>query len=237
MSEHRSRWISRARGFSICRPFKTERVSRADRSGGAAFGRLTFRHTAGSQHTRKSRISRPIDGTGLSPSICLHFPMPIPRILPTMPAAELGRIVNMPRHNGSGFIQKSRYLSAKHGSSSYQGLGALRPRQPASPAMRICPGCVLGPPAGRIKPINAPRRRAKEFLPQLRPNDSRRTALSLIPTPKQIGALTVFFCSDEQRRFGCALTVDAADGPIGEKSYSEQSRPKDSVAISRTARR
>lgn len=129
--------------------------------------------------------------------------------LPAMRAAKSGRIVNIASAHGlTASPFKSAYVSAKHGVVGLTKTVALEVAEEGITCNAICPGYVLTPLvenqiADQMKVHNLPRERAvKDVMLQRQP--TREFA-----RVEDIGALTVFLCSDAAAQItGTTLSVD-----------------------------
>jgi 3-hydroxybutyrate dehydrogenase len=129
--------------------------------------------------------------------------------IPAMRAAKWGRIVNIASAHGlTASPFKSAYVSAKHGVVGFTKTVALELAEEGITCNAICPGYVLTPMvenqvADQMKVHNLPRERViKEVMLQRQP--TREFA-----AVEEIGALTVFLCSDAARQItGTTLSVD-----------------------------
>jgi len=129
--------------------------------------------------------------------------------LPAMKARGWGRIVNIASAHGlvaSPF--KAAYVAAKHGIVGLTKVVALETAEAGITANAICPGYVWTPLVeqqieDQAKSHNLPRERVvREVLLARQPN--RRFA-----TVEEMGALTVFLCSDAAASItGAALPVE-----------------------------
>ena len=129
--------------------------------------------------------------------------------LPQMRQRNWGRIVNIASTHGLvASVEKAAYVAAKHGVVGLTKVVALETATTAVTCNAICPGWVLTPlvekqiqeRAGREK-ISVDQAKL-DLLSEKQP--SREFA-----TPAQIGALTVFLCSDAAGQIrGAALPVD-----------------------------
>jgi 3-hydroxybutyrate dehydrogenase len=130
-------------------------------------------------------------------------------VIPAMRAAKWGRIVNIASAHGlTASPFKSAYVSAKHGVVGFTKTVALELAEEGITCNAICPGYVLTPLvenqiADQMKVHNLPRDRViKEVMLQRQP--TREFA-----KVEEIGALTVFLCSDAAKQItGTTLSVD-----------------------------
>jgi len=129
--------------------------------------------------------------------------------LPKMKQANWGRVVNIASAHGLvASAQKSAYVAAKHGIVGLTKAVALETARTGITCNAICPGWVLTPLVqkqidDRARNESIPADKAKrELLAEKQPSVE-------FVTTDQIGALTVFLCSDagEQIR-GAAWNID-----------------------------
>jgi 3-hydroxybutyrate dehydrogenase len=115
--------------------------------------------------------------------------------LPSMKAANWGRIVNLASVHGLvASAQKSAYVAAKHGLVGLTKVTALETATTGITCNAICPGWVLTPlvqkqvdaraAAGGLSNEEATRQLLSEKEPSLQ-----------FTTPEELGELAVFFCS------------------------------------------
>jgi 3-hydroxybutyrate dehydrogenase len=129
--------------------------------------------------------------------------------LPAMRKARAGRIVNIASAHGlTASPFKSAYVSAKHGLIGLTKTVALEVAEEGITCNAICPGYVLTPLvenqiADQMAVHDLPRERVvKEVMLQRQP--TREFA-----RVEEIGALTVFLCSDAAAQItGAALSID-----------------------------
>ena len=129
--------------------------------------------------------------------------------LPAMRAARSGRIVNIASAHGlTASPFKSAYISAKHGLVGLTKTVALEVAEEGITCNAICPGYVLTPMvenqiADQMKVHGLPRERVvKDVMLQRQP--TREFA-----QVGDIGALTVFLCSDAAAQItGTTLSID-----------------------------
>ena len=129
--------------------------------------------------------------------------------IPAMRQAKWGRIVNIASAHGlTASPFKSAYVSAKHGVVGFTKTVALELAEEGVTCNAICPGYVLTPMvesqiADQMKVHGLPRERiVKEVMLQRQP--TREFAKI-----QDIGALTVFLCSDAATQItGTTLSVD-----------------------------
>jgi 3-hydroxybutyrate dehydrogenase len=130
-------------------------------------------------------------------------------ILPQMRERNWGRIVNIASTHGLvASIEKAAYVAAKHGVIGLTKVVALETATTAITCNAICPGWVLTPLVERQIEDRAAREKISvdqarvDLLSEKQP--SRDFA-----SPEQIGALTVFLCSEAASQIrGAALPVD-----------------------------
>jgi 3-hydroxybutyrate dehydrogenase len=133
----------------------------------------------------------------------------IKAVLPQMRRRDFGRIVNIASVHGLvASVQKVAYVAAKHGVVGLTKVVALETAGSNITCNAICPGWVLTPLVQkqideRAQREGIPIERAKmELLEEKQPSLE-------FATPEQIGALTVFLCSDAASQInGAALPVD-----------------------------
>jgi 3-hydroxybutyrate dehydrogenase len=133
----------------------------------------------------------------------------IKAVLPPMKRRDFGRIVNIASVHGLvASVQKVAYVAAKHGVVGLTKVVALETAGSNITCNAICPGWVLTPLVQkqideRAKREGIPVERAKmELLAEKQPSLE-------FATPEQIGALTVFLCSEGAAQInGAALPVD-----------------------------
>ena len=131
--------------------------------------------------------------------------------LPQMRERNWGRIVNIASTHGLvASVEKAAYVAAKHGVIGLTKVVALETATTGITCNAICPGWVLTPLVEKQIKERAAREkiavdRAKfELLAEKQPSHE-------FATPDQIGALTVFLCSDAAAQIrGAALPVDGA---------------------------
>jgi 3-hydroxybutyrate dehydrogenase len=129
--------------------------------------------------------------------------------LPLMKARNWGRIVNIASAHGLvASTQKAAYVAAKHGLLGLTKVVALETATTGITCNAICPGWVLTP----LVQKQIDDRAAKEKMPL---EEAKRELLAEkqpsieFATPEQIGAATVFLCSEAAAQIrGIALPVD-----------------------------
>jgi 3-hydroxybutyrate dehydrogenase len=129
--------------------------------------------------------------------------------IPHMKARNWGRIINIASAHGLvGSVEKSAYVTAKHGVLGLTKVVALENATSGITCNAICPGWVLTP----LVQKQIDDRAAREAISV---QEARRDLLAEkqpsleFATPEQIGALAVFLCSDAASEIrGAALPVD-----------------------------
>ena len=166
-------------------------------------------NNAGIQHVSAVQ-DFPLDKWDAVVAINLTTPFVTTRaVLPQMLERNWGRIVNIASVHGLvASVDKSAYVASKHGVVGLTKVVALETATTGITCNAICPGWVLTPLVQ--KQIDALAEREK-----LSPEDAKTRLLgekqpSLeFTTPAQLGALTVFLCSDAAAQLnGVALPVD-----------------------------
>jgi 3-hydroxybutyrate dehydrogenase len=130
-------------------------------------------------------------------------------VLPQMRKRNWGRIINVASAHGLvASTEKVAYVAAKHGVLGLTKVVALETARSGITCNAICPGWVLTTLVekqiiDRAARAKIPVDRAKaELLGEKQPSGE-------FATPEQIGALTVFLCSDAAGQIrGAALPVD-----------------------------
>jgi 3-hydroxybutyrate dehydrogenase len=133
----------------------------------------------------------------------------IKAVLPQMKKRNWGRIINIASVHGLvASVRKIAYIAAKHGVIGLTKVVALENATTGITCNAICPGWVLTPLVQKQIDDRAAREgvaveRAKlELLSEKQPSQE-------FATPAQIGALTVFLCSEAAAQIrGAALPVD-----------------------------
>ncbi len=130
-------------------------------------------------------------------------------VIPQMRERNWGRIINIASTHGLvASIEKAAYVAAKHGVLGLTKVVALETSTTGITCNAICPGWVLTPlvetqireRAAREK-ISVGKAKA-DLLSEKQPSHE-------FATPEQIGALTVFLCSEAAAQIrGAALPVD-----------------------------
>ena len=133
----------------------------------------------------------------------------IKAVLPQMRRRNWGRIVNIASTHGLvASKEKAAYVAAKHGVLGLTKVVALETAGSGITCNAICPGWVLTPLVqkqieDRAKAAGISVDQARiELLAEKQPSQE-------FATPEQIGALTVFLCSEHAAQIrGAALPVD-----------------------------
>ncbi len=122
--------------------------------------------------------------------------------IPAMKAGGWGRIINIASAHGLvASAQKSAYVAAKHGLVGLTKAAAIELAGFGITCNAICPGWVLTPLVQ--KQIDARAQREGKPVPQVeREMLSEKQPLLSFTTPEQVGALSVFLCSDA----ACTMT-------------------------------
>jgi 3-hydroxybutyrate dehydrogenase len=133
----------------------------------------------------------------------------IKAVAPGMRQRGWGRIVNIASAHGLvASIQKVGYVAAKHGLLGITKVAALDLANSGVTCNAICPGWVLTPLVQQQLDARAQR----EGLPLdevKRRLLTEKQPLAEFTTPEQIGALTVFLCSDAARTMtGVPVSID-----------------------------
>lgn len=131
--------------------------------------------------------------------------------LPGMKSRGWGRIVNIASAHGLvGSADKSAYVAAKHGLVALTKVAALETSNTGVTVNAICPGWVLTPLVE--KQIGDGAHRDGVTVEQARHDLlAEKQPLLQFTTPAQLGALTVFLCSDSAATMtGAALPIDGA---------------------------
>ena len=162
----------------------------------AEFGRVDILvNNAGIQHVAKIE-NFPVDKWDAILAINLSSAFHATRLaLPAMQAANWGRIINVASVHGLvASAEKSAYVAAKHGLVGLTKVTALENATTGVTCNAICPGWVLTPlvqkqidaraAAAGVSNDEAVKLMLSEKEPSLQ-----------FTTPKELGALAVFFCS------------------------------------------
>ena len=130
-------------------------------------------------------------------------------VIPQMRARDWGRIINIASTHGLvASVEKAAYVAAKHGVVGLTKVAALETAGSNITCNAICPGWVLTPLVEKQIRERASREKISvdqakaELLSEKQPSHE-------FATPDQIGALSVFLCSDAAAQItGAALPVD-----------------------------
>jgi 3-hydroxybutyrate dehydrogenase len=131
--------------------------------------------------------------------------------IPAMRSRGWGRVVNISSVHGLvGSAQKCAYVAAKHGLLGLTKVAAIELANSGVTVNAICPGWVWTPLVEQQVQRRAEQTGAglnamqQEFLAEKQP-------MTRFSTPDQIGALTVFLCSEDAATItGASLPVDGA---------------------------
>ena len=129
--------------------------------------------------------------------------------IPVMKAGGWGRIINIASAHGLvASAQKSAYVAAKHGIVGLTKVAGIELANDGITCNAICPGWVLTPLvqkqiAARAEREGKPADRVeRDLLAEKQP-------MLAFTTPEQIGALSVFLCSEAARTItGTPLSID-----------------------------
>jgi 3-hydroxybutyrate dehydrogenase len=130
-------------------------------------------------------------------------------VIPEMRQRNWGRIINIASTHGLvASVEKSAYVVAKHGVLGLTKVVALETATTGITCNAICPGWVLTPLVE--KQIGERAAREKISVDQAKADLlSEKQPSHEFATPEQIGALTVFLCSDAAAQIrGAAIPVD-----------------------------
>lgn len=130
-------------------------------------------------------------------------------VLPKMMRNNWGRIINIASTHGLvASTEKAAYVAAKHGVLGLTKVAALETAKSGITCNAICPGWVLTPLVDKQIKERAAQQKISvdaaksDLLSEKQPSHE-------FATPEQIGALTVFLCSEEAAQIrGAALPVD-----------------------------
>jgi 3-hydroxybutyrate dehydrogenase len=130
-------------------------------------------------------------------------------VLPHMKRRGWGRIVNIASTHGLvASVEKVAYVAAKHGVLGLTKVVALETATTSITCNAICPGWVLTPLVQKQIDDLAARERIPVSEASARLLGAKQPS-GAFATPAQIGALTVFLCSEEAAQIrGAALPVD-----------------------------
>jgi 3-hydroxybutyrate dehydrogenase len=130
-------------------------------------------------------------------------------VVPQMRKRNWGRIINIASAHGLvASVDKAAYVAAKHGVIGLTKVVALETATTGITCNAICPGWVLTPLVE--KQIRERASREKISVDQAKADLlSEKQPSHDFATPEQIGALTVFLCSEAAAQMrGAALPVD-----------------------------
>jgi 3-hydroxybutyrate dehydrogenase len=130
-------------------------------------------------------------------------------VVPQMRQRNWGRIINVASTHGLvASVEKGAYVAAKHGVIGLTKVVALETATSGITCNAICPGWVLTPLVEKQIKERASRERISldqakaDLLSEKQPSHE-------FATPEQLGALTVFLCSEAADQIrGAALPVD-----------------------------
>jgi 3-hydroxybutyrate dehydrogenase len=174
------------------------------------FGRVDILvNNAGIQHT--APVERfPIDrwDAVIAVNLSSNFHA-IRAVIPQMRERNWGRIINIASAHGLvASVEKAAYVAAKHGVVGLTKVVALETATTGITCNAICPGWVLTPLVEKQITERASRERIsvdqakRELLSEKQPSHE-------FATPEQIGALTVFLCSEAAAQIrGTTLPID-----------------------------
>ena len=129
--------------------------------------------------------------------------------LPGMKRRRWGRIINIASAHGLvASADKAAYVAAKHGIVGFTKVVAIETANDGITCNAICPGWVLTPLVQ--KQIEARAKQAGQTVEQAKLDLVREKQPMLsYTTPEQLGALSVFLCSDAAATMtGAPLSVD-----------------------------
>jgi 3-hydroxybutyrate dehydrogenase len=129
--------------------------------------------------------------------------------IPHMKQAGWGRIVNIASAHGLvASARKSAYVAAKHGIVGLTKVAGIELANTGVTCNAICPGWVLTPLVQKQIDTRAEDqgRSVEDVREQLL---SEKQPMLQFTTPEQIGALTVFLCSEAAKTItGTPLSID-----------------------------
>jgi 3-hydroxybutyrate dehydrogenase len=129
--------------------------------------------------------------------------------IPLMKQAGWGRIINIASAHGLvASPTKAAYVAAKHGLLGLTKVAAIELANSGITSNAICPGWVLTPLVQKQIEDRAARegRKVEDVRAELL---SEKQPMLQFSTPEQIGAMTVFLCSDNARTItGVPLSID-----------------------------
>jgi 3-hydroxybutyrate dehydrogenase len=129
--------------------------------------------------------------------------------IPGMKARGWGRIINIASAHGLvASAQKVAYVGAKHGVLGMTKVAAVELANCGVTVNAICPGWVLTPLVQKQLDDRA-RQEGSDVETQKLRFLAEKQPMAQFSTPKQIGALAVFLCSDAARTItGAPLSID-----------------------------
>jgi 3-hydroxybutyrate dehydrogenase len=130
-------------------------------------------------------------------------------VLPAMKARNWGRIINIASAHGLvGSAQKSAYVAAKHGIVGFTKVAALETAKTGVTCNAICPGWVLTPLVQKQIETRAAQQGISIEEAKIGLLGEKQPSGEFV-TPEQLGALTVFLCSDAASQVrGAAWNMD-----------------------------
>lgn len=130
-------------------------------------------------------------------------------VLPQMLSRNWGRIINIASAHGLvASAHKSAYVAAKHGVVGLTKVVALETAATGITCNAICPGWVLTPLVQKQIEDLAERENLTPENARMRLLAEKQPSREFV-TPEQLGALTIFLCSDSAAQIrGAALPVD-----------------------------
>jgi 3-hydroxybutyrate dehydrogenase len=130
-------------------------------------------------------------------------------VMPQMRQRNWGRIINIASAHGLvASAEKVAYVSAKHGLIGLTKVVALETATTGITCNAICPGWVLTPLVQKQIEDRAAREKIPVEQAKLELLSEKQPSHEFV-TPEQLGALTVFLCSEAADQItGAALSVD-----------------------------
>ena len=166
-------------------------------------------NNAGIQHVAPAH-EFPIERWDAVIATNLSAPFHVTRaVLPQMLARNWGRIINIASTHGFvASVDKSAYVASKHGINGFTKAVALETATTGVTCNAICPGWVLTPLVQKQIDDLAEREKLSPDQARIKLLGEKQPSLEFT-TPEQLGALTVFLCSDAAVNIrGAALPVD-----------------------------